>query len=153
MSCAVSPRLATSQFPDSHRSLPSTAIENSKVTFTCTCIAYPDANVRWEKSVVPEPNENDWKSVVWPQEQMVTLVDGSMQVNSTLPLIARPDVLGHLFRCICWCGSNVLPSDPFQLFYRCIDFIISLMFQYLDRTIHTLLFMYTSNIMIAFTLS
>ena len=75
--------------------------ENSTVTFTCGCSAYPAPKIYWE---IAKPwKDNQWyRKGIGKESDNVLLGEKILQVNSTLTFTVQITSFGCLIRCICW---------------------------------------------------
>ena len=121
----VSPSIETWESGDGNLTVPSEAIENSTVTFTCSCTAFPTPTIRWEIYAVQLAHKGDWIPDGRSESLQVTRADGCLQLNSTRALIARPELLGNLFRCICSSEHSDPASKTFQLLFQSMYMLFS----------------------------
>ena len=115
------PRLRSWQSSDAKQHIPSAVKENTTLTFMYRCTSYPAPTIHWEISSAPITGRDEWIALDSTEWMGVMYWGGLEQVNSTLALVARPDILGHFIRCTCSAPHSNLTSDLFELLFHCMN--------------------------------
>ena len=89
--------------------------ENSTVTFTCGCSAYPAPNIVWYMTDQPGKRKRWILCRIGKESKKELQGEKILQVNSTYTVTARLDLFGVFFRCNCSTWHSSRMSDVIQL--------------------------------------